>query len=88
MSARRSQGRIHISIFGDDTVTHRTDARDNSLGNANTEKQVQVSANDLPICCPSPGQKIWDAHPRVYLPVEESGEATCPYCGTHYVLSD
>jgi len=68
-------------------VTHRTDAQDDSLGNANTQTRVEVSKADLPLSCPQPSQKIWNAHPRVYLPIEESGEASCPYCGTHYVLT-
>jgi uncharacterized Zn-finger protein len=29
---------------------------------------------------------LWNAHPQVYLPVEETGEAKCPYCGAQYVL--
>jgi uncharacterized Zn-finger protein len=70
------------------TVTHRTDAQDNNLENANTQTQVEVSRADLPLSCPQPNQKIWNAHPRVYLPIEESGETICPYCGTHYILKD
>ncbi|MBT8071940.1 MAG: zinc-finger domain-containing protein [Gammaproteobacteria bacterium] len=50
--------------------------------------QVEVSRADLPLSCPQPNQKLWNAHPRVYLPIEESGECSCPYCGTHYVLTD
>jgi len=69
-------------------VTHRTDAQDDSLKYANTQTRVEVSRADLPLSCPQPNQKIWNAHPRVYLPIEESGEASCPYCGTHYTLKD
>jgi uncharacterized Zn-finger protein len=69
------------------TVTHRTDAQDDSLGNANTQTRVEVSLAELPLSCPQPSEKIWNAHPRVYLAIEESGEASCPYCGTHYVLT-
>ncbi len=69
-------------------MTHRTDARDNSLQEASTQKLVQVDLADLPLSCPLPNQKLWDAHPRVYLPIEESGEADCPYCGTRFVLAD
>lgn len=68
-------------------MTHRTDAHNDSLGQANTQTRVGVSRADLPLSCPLPNQKLWNAHPRVYLPVEDSGEASCPYCGTHYVLS-
>ena len=67
-------------------VTHRTDAQDDSLEYANTQTRVEVSNADLPLSCPQPNQKLWNAHPRVYLPIEESGEASCPYCGTHYAL--
>jgi uncharacterized Zn-finger protein len=70
------------------TVTHRTDAQDETLENANTQTRVEVSRAELPLSCPQPNQKIWNAHPRVYLPIEDSGEATCPYCGTHFVLKD
>ena len=69
-------------------MTHRTDAQDDSLEYANTQTRVEVSRTDLPLSCPQSHQKIWNAHPRVYLPIEDSGEATCPYCGTHYALKD
>jgi len=68
-------------------VTHRTDAQNETLEYANTQKRVEVSRADLPLSCPSPNQKLWNSHPRVYLPIEDSGEASCPYCGTHYVLT-
>ena len=68
-------------------MTHRTDAQDDSLENANTQKRVEVSSYDLPLSCPLPNQKLWNAHPRVYIPIEDQGEASCPYCGTHYVLT-
>lgn len=69
-------------------MSHHTDARDDSLGYANTQKQVEVSRADLPLSCPQPNQKLWNAHPRVYLPIEESGNESCPYCGTRFVLTD
>lgn len=69
-------------------MTHRTDAKNDTLEYANTEKKVAVNRVDLPLSCPLPNQKLWNAHPRVYLPVEDEGGASCPYCGTHYVLSD
>ena len=52
----------------------------------NARQQVDVVADDLPLHCPTPGKRLWDSHPRVYLPVEDSGEEICPYCGTVYVL--
>ena len=69
-------------------MTHATDAQDDSLEYANTQQKVELSRSELPLCCPTPGQKLWNAHPRVYLPIEESGQAKCPYCGTEYTLTD
>ncbi|MGH8678257.1 MAG: zinc-finger domain-containing protein [Burkholderiales bacterium] len=54
---------------------------------ANKERVIEISAADLPLHCPTPTQLLWNAHPRVFLPIEESGEALCPYCGTKYVLT-
>jgi len=48
---------------------------------------VEVTAADLPLHCPLSSQKLWNTHPRVYLPVEATGEARCPYCGTLYRLA-
>lgn len=53
----------------------------------NTERHIQIDAKDLPLHCPMPSMLKWNAHPRVFLPIEATGEAMCPYCGTHYVLS-
>ena len=47
-----------------------------------------VTAKDLPLSCPMPKMVLWNAHPRVYLAIEEKKEATCPYCNTHYKLVD
>ncbi len=49
---------------------------------------VEVTQVDLPLSCPLPQDEVWNMHPRVYLPVEQGGEAACPYCGTRYVLRD
>lgn len=46
----------------------------------------EITEKDLPLCCPMPEARLWDAHPRVYLALEENGAVTCPYCGTCYVL--
>jgi uncharacterized Zn-finger protein len=48
---------------------------------------VEITAEDLPLHCPMPSMKLWNTHPRVFLPVEETGDALCPYCGTRYRLS-
>lgn len=52
----------------------------------NDRARVEVTATDLPLHCPMPGKRLWDSHPKVYLPIENSGQELCPYCGTLYVL--
>ncbi|MBX2880594.1 MAG: zinc-finger domain-containing protein [Granulosicoccus sp.] len=58
------------------------------MNQSNSETLVSVSAADLPLHCPTPDGELWDSHPRVFIPVAESGEAKCPYCGTVYRLVD
>lgn len=48
----------------------------------------EITRADLPLSCPMQDQRVWDGHPRVYLPIEEAGNLICPYCGTEYVLKD
>ncbi len=55
---------------------------------ANTESRYQVSRAQLPLCCPTPAMALWNSHPRVYLPVEATGQAKCPYCGAVFELID
>jgi uncharacterized Zn-finger protein len=52
----------------------------------NKERHIEVTVGDLPLHCPTPAMKLWNAHPRVFLPIEQTGEALCPYCGTKYTL--
>ncbi len=47
---------------------------------------VEISKSDLPLSCPRPEDELWNMHPRVYLPIEKTGEEICPYCGAHYRL--
>ncbi len=54
----------------------------------NAQLQYVVTRADLPLSCPMPGMSLWNSHPKVYLPVEETGKAKCPYCGTDYILKD
>lgn len=54
----------------------------------NAENRYEVSRLDLPLSCPMPGMYVWNSHPRVYLPLEQTGQAKCPYCGADYVLVD
>jgi uncharacterized Zn-finger protein len=51
-----------------------------------TEEEIPVSAGDLPLTCPRPGDPLWARHPRVTLDISREGHATCPYCSTRYVL--
>jgi len=55
---------------------------------ANAVKRYEVTKNDLPLHCPMPSMSLWNSHPRVFLSIEETGEATCPYCGAVYALKD
>lgn len=55
---------------------------------ANTERLYRVRRSELPLSCPTPAMKLWNSHPRVYLPVEATGSAKCPYCGAVFVLDD
>jgi len=52
----------------------------------NAQKSYQVTRKDLPLHCPMPGMSQWNSHPRVFLPIEATGEAKCPYCGADYKL--
>lgn len=54
----------------------------------NSKDLYQVTRKDLPLHCPLPGMSLWNSHPKVYLPIEESGEERCPYCGALFVLVD
>ncbi len=51
------------------------------------EQDYVVNRKDLPLCCPNAQTELWSAHPRVYLPIEKTGQATCPYCGAAYTLT-
>ncbi len=54
----------------------------------NAESRYEVTRADLPLSCPMPDMAVWNSHPKVYLPVEETGEAKCPYCGAEFRLID
>jgi uncharacterized Zn-finger protein len=59
----------------------RPDPAAQNLQPANAERVYAVTAADLPLSCPTPAMHLWNSHPRVYLPIEQDGEAKCPYCG-------
>lgn len=52
----------------------------------NDRQHVAITYEDLPLHCPLPDMSLWNSHPRVYLPIEETGETKCPYCGTEFTL--
>jgi uncharacterized Zn-finger protein len=52
----------------------------------NAQSQYEVGPEDLPLACPMPEMQLWNSHPRVYLAIEPTGFAKCPYCGAEYTL--
>lgn len=63
-------------------------AGNSKLMQPNAANQYQVTQEDLPLHCPMEGMSLWNSHPRVYLPIEDTGQAKCPYCGATYTLKD
>jgi uncharacterized Zn-finger protein len=57
-----------------------------TLLQANASRIYEVEESDLPLSCPMPDMTLWNSHPRVYLPIEETGSAKCPYCGAEFTL--
>jgi len=53
----------------------------------NAKNQYTVTPSDLPLSCPMPGMHLWNSHPRVFLPIEQTGWAKCPYCSAEFTLS-
>jgi len=53
---------------------------------AQSTREIEVAAKDLPLHCPTKEVALWASHPRVFLDMTESGHAMCPYCGTQYRL--
>lgn len=52
------------------------------------KQHYEVTTKDLPLSCPLPAMALWNAHPRVYLSIEKTGQAQCPYCGAQFKLVD
>ncbi|WP_131783147.1 zinc-finger domain-containing protein [Legionella gresilensis] len=53
-----------------------------------TKREYIVHPKDLPLSCPTDAMEIWNAHPKVYLPIEKTGEVVCPYCSAHFILKN
>jgi len=68
--------------------TNGTDKGAGGSTPANAERSYRVSRDELPLSCPTPEMSLWNSHPRVYLPIEKTGRASCPYCGAEFVLED
>lgn len=66
----------------------RTDATNQNLKPANAAQRYEIGRDQLPLSCPTEDMALWNSHPRVYLPIEKTGEAQCPYCGAHFILKD
>jgi len=60
--------------------------RQQVLLEANASNRYEVTRADLPLSCPMPSMKLWNSHPRVYLAIEKSGWAKCPYCSAEFTL--
>ncbi len=60
----------------------------NTPKQACSEKIYKVTCEDLPISCPMKRMPLWNAHPKVYLPIEKTGMAKCEYCGAEFILVD
>lgn len=55
----------------------------------NAEARYRIRRTELPAHCPTDRMCLWNSHPRVYLPLEHTGdEVRCPYCGALYTLID
>ena len=53
----------------------------------NAQDRYEVTLADLPLSCPMPSMSLWNSHPRVYLPIEATGWAKCPYCSAEFLLT-
>ena len=54
----------------------------------NDQRSYEIGREQLPLHCPLPDMSQWNSHPRVYLPIEKTGQAKCPYCGADFILKD
>ncbi len=53
---------------------------------SSNETVFHIKKEQLPLHCPLPQMSLWNQHPRVYLPIEDTGKTKCPYCGTEFIL--
>jgi len=55
---------------------------------SSTTTTYKVTRDQLPLSCPQTNDDVSSMHPRVFLDIKKTGEATCPYCGAKYQLQD
>jgi uncharacterized Zn-finger protein len=72
----------------DRIVPERAEMTETAEKTRSTERTIEIRRSDLPLSCPRPQDEIWNMHPRVYLPIDKTGEEVCPYCGARYILED
>lgn len=58
----------------------------NQKATPNDKQHYEIDQGQLPLHCPLPEMSLWNSHPKVYLPIEETGQAKCPYCGAEFTL--
>ena len=69
-------------------TTHKNSLSDENTIEPNAQNLYKVTRKILPLHCPMEGMSLWNSHPRVYLPIEDTGRAKCPYCGANFELTD
>ncbi len=69
-------------------MNNDTDTTNINPNVAISQRSYDIDRKSLPLHCPLPNMSLWNSHPRVYLPIEETGQAKCPYCGTEFKLKD
>ena len=89
---RRADATVAVAVGAEPLLQYvfQTAPFDELPAMTTTADAVHVTAKDLHgqgvVFCPNPKMEQWSTHPKVYLDVAKTGEATCPYCGTKYVL--
>ena len=69
-------------------MTAKVGTVEENLIPANSQHRYKVRHKDLPLSCPMPDMYLWNSHPKVFLAIEDTGEAKCPYCGAQYSLEE
>ncbi len=54
----------------------------------NDRREYRITQPDRPVCCPPLDQCLWNSHPRVYLALDATGKARCPYCSAVFIRED